>query len=54
MVHESIYYSRILDKHLNKPLVMIKNDNEEFKNSTKCRICKKIGIRKNMPHCWKI
>ena len=28
-----------MKKHFNKELVIPKEDNEHFKNSTKCRIC---------------
>ena len=28
-----------MKKHFNKEVVMTKLDNENFKNSTKCRIC---------------
>ena len=29
----------VIRKHFNKELVMTKEDNEDFKNSTKCWIC---------------
>ena len=36
MIKESKYYSDVVKKHLNKELVINKEDNEEFKNFTKC------------------
>ena len=36
MIEQSKYCSEVMKKHLNKELVMTKNDNEDFKNSTKC------------------
>ena len=33
------YYSDMIKKHFNKELVMTKEDNENFNNSTKCWIC---------------
>ena len=39
MIQESKYCSGLLKKHFNKKLVMTKEDNEDFKNSTKCWIC---------------
>ena len=36
MIKESKYYSDVVKKHLNKELVITKEDNEEFKNFTKC------------------
>ena len=39
MIEESKYYSKVMKKHLNKELVMTKEDNEDFKNSNKCWIC---------------
>ena len=39
MIEESKYCSNVIQKHLNKELVMIKKDNEDFENSTKCWIC---------------
>ena len=35
----SKYCSKVMKKHFNKKLVMTKEDNEDFKNSTKCWIC---------------
>ena len=39
MIEESKYCSDVMKKHFNKELVMTKEDNEYFKNSTKCWIC---------------
>ena len=39
MIEESKYCSKMMKKHFNKKLVMIKEDNENFKNSIKCLIC---------------
>ena len=39
MIEESKYCSDVMKKHFNKELMMTKEDNENFKNSTKCWIC---------------
>ena len=39
MIKESKYCSDVLKKHFNKELLMAKEDNEGFENSTKCWIC---------------
>ena len=39
MIEESEYFNEVMKKHFNKELVMTKEDNEDFKNSTKCWIC---------------
>ena len=39
MIEESKYCSDVMKKHLNKELVMAKQDNEDFGNSAKCWIC---------------
>ena len=36
MIEESKYCSDVINKHFNKELVMTKEDNEDFENSTKC------------------
>ena len=36
MIEESMYCSDLMKKHFNKELVMTKEDNEDFENSTKC------------------
>ena len=39
MIEESKPCSDVMKKHFNKVLVVTKEDNESFKNSTKCWIC---------------
>ena len=39
MIKESKYCSYVMEKHFNKELVMTKENNEDFENSTKCQIC---------------
>ena len=39
MIEESKYCSEVMKKHFNKELVMTKEDNEGFKNYTKCWAC---------------
>ena len=39
MIVESKYCSDVMKKHFNKELVMTKEDNDDFENSTKCWIC---------------
>ena len=39
VTEESKYCSDVMEKHFNKELVMTKKDNEDFQNSTTCRIC---------------
>ena len=39
MIQENKYCSDVIIKHFNKELVMTKEDNENFTNSTKCWIC---------------
>ena len=39
MIEESKYCSDVMKKHFYKELVMTKKDKEDFKNSTKSRIC---------------
>ena len=39
MIEESKYSSEVRKKHFNKELVMTKENNEDFKNSTKCWVC---------------
>ena len=36
MIEKSTYCGDAMKKHFNKELVMIKEDNEDFRNSTKC------------------
>ena len=37
MIKESRFCSDVMKKHFDKELVMTKEDNEDFKQSTKCR-----------------
>ena len=39
MIKEGEYCNDVINKHFNKELVMTKEDNEYFENSTKCWIC---------------
>ena len=39
MIKESKCCSDVMEKHFNKKLVMIKENNENFENSTKCWFC---------------
>ena len=39
IIEESKYCSDVKRKHINKELVMTKEGNENFKNSTKCWVC---------------
>ena len=39
MIEESKYCRKKKKKRFNKELVMTKEDNEDFKDSTKCWIC---------------
>ena len=39
IIEESKYCSEMVKKHFNKHLVMTKEVNGDFKNSTKCWIC---------------
>ena len=39
MIEETKYCSHMMNKHFNKQLVVTKEDNKDFKNSTKCWIC---------------
>ena len=39
MIEERKYCNDVMKKYFNKELVMTKQDNEYFKNSTKCWIC---------------
>ena len=39
VIEESKYCSDAMKKYFNKELVMTKEDNENFKNSSKCWIC---------------
>ena len=39
MIEESKYSNEVIKNHFNTELVMTKEDNKDFKNSTKCWIC---------------
>ena len=43
MIKESKNCSKVIETKFNKTLVMTKNDNEVFENSTECWICKKAS-----------
>ena len=54
MIKESKYCSDMIKNHFNKELVMSKEDNENFKNSTKCWIYDNDYIEHNVKvrdHC---
>ena len=54
MVKENKYCSEVMKKHFNKELVMTKEDDEDFENSTKCWICDNVYIHgdvKVRDHC---
>ena len=44
MIEESKYCSDVMKKYFNKELAMTKENNEDFKNSSKCCICDKKVI----------
>ena len=44
MTEESKHCKNVMKKHFNKELVMTKEDNEDFENSTTCWICDKDYI----------
>ena len=45
MTKESKNCNDVLKKHFNKELAMTNEDNEDFENSNKCRICDNIYVR---------
>ena len=45
MIKESEYWSKIIETELNKPIDMTKLYKKDFKNSTKCWICKTGKIK---------
>ena len=55
MIEESKYCRELIKKkQFNKELVLTKEENEDFENSTKCWICDKIYVDKNVKvrdHC---
>ena len=44
MIEEYKNCSDVMKKYFNKELVMTKEDNKDFENSTKCWICKKAYV----------
>ena len=57
MVEESKYCRDVIKKHFNKELVMTKEDNENFKISTKCWTCDNDYIDNDVEvrdHCYPI
>ena len=59
MIEERIYCSDVMKKLFNKEIVMTKNDNDDFENSTKCWIYDNDCIDNNVKvkdhyHNWKI
>ena len=54
MIEENKHYSNVKKKIFSKELVMTKEDNEDFENSTKCWICHNTyvdGDVKVRDHC---
>ena len=54
MIEESKYCSDVMKKHFNEELVMTKEDNEDFKNSTKCWIYDNVYVDNDVmvrDHC---
>ena len=60
LIEESKYGSDVMKKYFKKELVMTKEDNEEFKNSTKCWICDNdyvdndVKNKRSLSYHWKI
>ena len=61
MIEESKYCSDVMKNHFNKELLMTKEDNENFENSTKCWICEndyidndEIVDKRSLSYPWKI
>ena len=60
MIEESKYCSDVIKKHFNKELVITKEHNEDFRNSTKCRICDNdyvdndVKVKRSLSYHWKI
>ena len=55
MIEESKYCSDVVKKHFNKELMMTKEDDEDFENSTKCFIYDNTyvdGDVKVRDHCY--
>ena len=54
IIDESRYCGNVMKNHSNKELVMSKEDNEDFENSAKCRICDNDYVNndfKERDHC---
>ena len=53
MIEDIKYCSDVTKNYFNKELVMTKEDNENFKNSTKCWICDNdyVDDVKRRDHC---
>ena len=54
-VEESKYCSDVMEKHFKKKLVMSKDDNEDYDNSTKCWICDNSFVDDDVKvrdHCY--
>ena len=54
IIDESRYCGNVMKNHSNEELVMSKEDNEDFENSTKCRICDNDYVNndfKERDHC---
>ena len=54
MIEESKYCGEVMKKYFNKELVMTKEENQDFKNSTKCWICDNYYIDNDVKvrdHC---
>ena len=55
MIEENKYCSDVIKKPFNKEFVMTKEDNEDYKNSTKCWICDNDYVDNNVKvrdHCY--
>ena len=48
MIRESKYYSDVMKKHVIKELMMIKEDNKNLNNSTKCWLCDRDYVVNNV------
>ena len=54
MVGESKYCSRVIIKHFNKELFMVKKENKDYESSVKCWICDNSFVENNVKlrnHC---
>ena len=48
MIEESKYCTDVMKKNFNEELVMIKEENEDFENFTKCWICEESYVDGNV------